>query len=654
MSLPAPPLDDRHFQDLVDDAKRLVMARCPGWTDHNVSDPGVTLIETFAHMTDVLLYRLNRVPDRLYIKFLELIGLTLFPATPARTLVTFSLSAPAQATLTIPAGTRTATLRSETQDPVVFSTTEDLAIVACSLAGIATLGAPAFETAPAGPLDRSERLAMRVAFEAFATQPQPGDTLLVRLTEAVPRCAVRLQFRCTLNGVGVDPDDPPLAWEAYDGTEWHRCVVGSDTTGGLNRDGIVIVHVPIAHTAAVIDGVRGGWLRARVTAAADGQPDYSSAPLIHGLVADTVGGSAPSVHADVVEHEVIGMSEGVPGQRMRTSRSPVLPAGDEITVAVATDQGWTRWSQVQHFAASGPLDQHFLLDAVSGEVCFGPAIREADGTVSQHGAVAPKGAVVQIERYATGGGRIGNVAAGALRTLKSSIPFVAAVENRFPAVGGVDGEDLDAAKARGPILLRTRNRAVTAEDFEQLTRAAAPELARVRCLPAANGSEAGSVRVLVIPSVPMDRGQIRFEDLIPSEETLERVRIALEEARLIGTRIVIEPPTYQGVTVIAQVKAKPKASALRVREEATEVLHRYFNPLCGGPDGTGWPWGRPIQSGEAYAALQDIRGVDFVEEVRVFGANPVSGERGEATPRLELAANAVAFSYEHRIRVVEP
>ena len=110
MALPAPDLDDRRFQELVDDAKRMVMARCPTWTDHNVSDPGVTLIETFAYMTDVLLYRLNRVPDRLYLKFLELIGLQLFPATAARAGVTFYLSSPAQATMTLPSGTRAATL----------------------------------------------------------------------------------------------------------------------------------------------------------------------------------------------------------------------------------------------------------------------------------------------------------------------------------------------------------------------------------------------------------------------------------------------------------------------------------------------------------------------------------------------------------------
>ena len=111
MTLPAPNLDDRRFQDLVDDAKRLVQQRCPGWTDHNVHDPGVTLIETFAYMTDQLLYRLNRVPDRVYVKFLELIGVRLFPPTAARGGVTFWLSAPLPDDVLVPAGTEVATSR---------------------------------------------------------------------------------------------------------------------------------------------------------------------------------------------------------------------------------------------------------------------------------------------------------------------------------------------------------------------------------------------------------------------------------------------------------------------------------------------------------------------------------------------------------------
>src|SRR5947207_7886583 len=101
--LPAPNLDDRRFQDLVDDAKRLVQQRCPEWTDHNVSDPGVTLIETFAYMVDQLLYRLNRVPDRNYVAFLDLIGVRLHPPTTARALETFWLSAPQEPAVRLPA-----------------------------------------------------------------------------------------------------------------------------------------------------------------------------------------------------------------------------------------------------------------------------------------------------------------------------------------------------------------------------------------------------------------------------------------------------------------------------------------------------------------------------------------------------------------------
>jgi predicted phage baseplate assembly protein len=172
-------------------------------------------------------------------------------------------------------------------------------------------------------------------------------------------------------------------------------------------------------------------------------------------------------------------------------RSPILRAGDALRVHVTSEEGWEEWVEVEHFATSGPDDRHFVVDAVGAEICFGPAVREEDGSLRRYGSIPPKGALIQLPSYAVGGGRKGNVSKGAIRTLKSSIPFIASVENRRPAVGGVEGETLDAAKARGPILLRTRSRAVTAEDFEQLARAAAPEIARVRCIPARSEAEAG-------------------------------------------------------------------------------------------------------------------------------------------------------------------
>src|SRR6516162_11714456 len=108
MPLVTPRLDDRRFQDIVDEAKSRIPLYCPEWTDHNVSDPGVTLIELFAWMTDMLLYRVNQVPDKNYIKFLELIGITLEAPRAATVPVTFYLSAAQPTEITIATGTEVA------------------------------------------------------------------------------------------------------------------------------------------------------------------------------------------------------------------------------------------------------------------------------------------------------------------------------------------------------------------------------------------------------------------------------------------------------------------------------------------------------------------------------------------------------------------
>ena len=94
MTLPSPNLDDLRFQrDLVDEARKRIINYCPEWTEYNLSDPGITLIELFAWMTELMIYRLNRVPDKNYIKFLEMLGLQQKPAHSARTELTFWLSA---------------------------------------------------------------------------------------------------------------------------------------------------------------------------------------------------------------------------------------------------------------------------------------------------------------------------------------------------------------------------------------------------------------------------------------------------------------------------------------------------------------------------------------------------------------------------------
>ncbi|MFE5402607.1 putative baseplate assembly protein [Streptomyces sp. NPDC056580] len=650
MALPSPNLDDRRFQQLVDEAKRYVQQRAPEWTDHNVSDPGVTLIETFAYLVDQLLYRLNRVPDKNYTAFLDLLDIRLFPPAAAGAEVDFWLSAPQPDTVVLPAGTEVTTVRGESDEPVVFATTDELHIVPSELTRLVTAPRTGEQT------DRTREINEGSDVPCFQAAPEPGDALLFGLPTAVPRCVVAVHLDSRVEGVGVDPRQPPLVWEAWDGGGWRVCETGEDTTGGLNRPGEVIVYVPAGHTASVIGGTRAGWLRCRVTEAEPGQPFYSESPTVREAAVFTVGGTMSVEHAETVTDVLLGTSEGVAGQTFRLGRPPVLLDGEPPVVEVSSAEGWQRWEVVEHFGRSGPDDRHVRVDATNGEFGFPPVLREPDGTLRQCGAVPPKGTQIRVARYRTGGGPAGNVARGAISVLLSSVPYIAQVTNREAARGGVAGETLANAKLRAPDALRMQERAVTAEDYEVISRQAAPSVRRVRCLPAAEGG-AGAVRVLVVPDAAADEGddRLRFEQLIPSDQVLQAITASLDERRLIGTRLVVEPPVYQGVTVVARLAAPP-GDTDRVRDAALAALFRHLNPLHGGPDGTGWPFGRPVQYGEVFGVLQRATGNALIEEIRLFPADPITGRRGASVDRVDVAAGALVFSHQHQVVVtaVEP
>jgi predicted phage baseplate assembly protein len=353
-------------------------------------------------------------------------------------------------------------------------------------------------------------------------------------------------------------------------------------------------------------------------------------------------------HAETVTDVPIGTSEGVPGQTFTVPRKPILLDDGPPTVQVSTAEGWVDWTVVEHFGASGPADRHVVLDATRGEFAFPPAVRESDGALRLYGAVPAKGARIRVPRYRTGGGVAGNVARGAISVLRSSVPYIASVINREAAGGGVDGESVANAKLRAPRALRIQERAVTAADHEEIARRAAPSVARVRCLP--GGSE-GAARLLVVPAAVADEGdQLRFEQLIPSEPVLSSIASALAERRLIGTRLVVEPPVYQGITVVARLVA-PTVPADDVRAAALAALYALLNPLRGGPDGAGWPFGKPVQYGEVFAALQRVDGVGLVDEVLLFPADPVTGRRGSAVERIDVAPDALVFSHQHQVIV---
>ena len=357
--------------------------------------------------------------------------------------------------------------------------------------------------------------------------------------------------------MGVNPDWPPRAWEAWDGARWQACEVERDGTGGFNRDGDVILHVPRSHVASVLERERAGWLRARVTVAEADQPSYRSSPLITAISAFTCGGTMEAVNAEAVENEDLGPSEGVPGQVFRVSRSPVV-AADPLVMEVQPGRGLggvERGARLQPQRPRGTGASRST--RWPGTCIWARACGSRMGPCRRYGRTPAKGAHLRLGTYRTGGGFQGNVARGVIRVLRSSIPYVATVINRRPAVGGVDGEDIENAKVRGPIVLRTLGRAVTVEDYEHLAREAAPEVARVRCVAAEGTEDAGGVRLLVVPAARAPGAKLTPDQLVPPRVTVDKIARQLDRCRLIGTRLLVEPPHYRWLTVTAPPARPP-------------------------------------------------------------------------------------------------
>jgi len=653
MPLPDPQLDDRRFQDIVNEAKTLIPRYSPEWTDHNVSDPGVTLIELFAWMTDMILYRMNRIPEKNYLRFMDLLGITLKDAVPARTPVTLLLSAPQPGAVTIPRSTEVATVRTADTDAVSFSTDEELTIRP------PTLRQCLFSSDDVNFADYTSKLTLDGEFfDVFQRVPLPGDTLHFGFVENLSQHVVNLEVDANVEGIGVDPRDPPIAWEAWCGDTrgWVRCVVDRDETGGLNTDGAVILEMPAGMEARILSRLQLHWLRLRVIQPRPRQPTYSASPTLNTLIPTSVGGTVGATHSTPVVNELLPLTTGIPGESVELLNAPLLPrTEDEYLEVFEPETQWVRWAEVPDFRHSGPDDLHYVIDGVTGTLSFGPVVREPDGLEHAYGRTPPRGSALRFSRYRHGGGTIGNVGADTLTVLKSSIPYVAQVTNRRPAAGGLDPESLDAARLRTPQEIRTRDRAITASDFEFLAKEASPRVARARCIQvradgAGSSVPPGTVELLIVPLVPRDHPRT-IESLQPAPELLEAVREFLDDRRLLGTQLVVDGPAYVGVSVEASILVQRHRNGDEVRATVAARIREYLDPLLGGPDGLGWPFGRDLYLSEMQSVVQAVSGVEYAQDVTLYQVDIQTGQSRAAGQKVTVADDVLLLSYEHVVTV---
>ena len=693
MPLEAPNLDNRRFADLVAEARARIPRYAPEWTDHNESDPGITLVQLFAWLGEIILFRLNQVPERNYIEFLRLIGVERKPAVPARADLTFTLSNPNKDFVVVPRGTQVGAQAKEApgavagaaepppedEAPVVFETDEPLNVLGAKLAAVQVFDGVNFlnytdENKPAGR-----------AYPAFGTRAREGSALMLGFasTANFPTVEINLAVRlyadpaklreltCDLPETRVTPP-ATVQWEYWDGGAWRRLDVVSDETRALTRSGHVYFRGPKDIRRARLGAFSAPsdpelyWIRLRLE-----RSQYELVPELDAVLTNTVR----AIAVTTVKDETIGASDGAPGQSFfllnapvyagapmalderlrRKRRAQLQPPNEEeqakldralrererrkgFLLEVDEGQGFKPWEEVEDFFNSGPDDRHYTLARAAGEVRFG------DG---ERGAIPVAGVNnVAVRYYRHGGGARGNAGAETVTDLQTSVAGVEEVKNFYPAEGGSDEETIADTKARAPMEIKSRDRAVTTEDFEFLAlQTPGVRVRRAHALPLTHpqfpGVEVpGAITVIVVPESKEARP-------VPSEGTMQTVCAYLNQRRLLTTEVFVAPPRYKQVLIEGTVFANPAANPAEVKTKVEAALTTYLHPLEGGPDGQGWPLGGDVIFSEIFRVMLQTEGVQEVEDFRIV----VDGERFGRCENGTVEDGFLVFSDGHEINV---
>lgn len=635
MALEAPVLDDLRWSQLVDAARRRIAAVSGGrWTLHAPVDPGMTLLELYAWLHEQRLFWMDQRTPALDRRLLALLGVTPRPDLPAATV------------LCVPEGTVAAGDAFELADgfsPVVWTADEDLS--ALHLASDIGLWV--------GGTDRSADLGQRAvrllpprsagAFQLtleLAEPPAPGGTMafLIELfddasvspdlavagVERRPRASRGLAPSWAPpeadDRVGYEPEPqvpPPaqLRWFYSKGLDFKSFSTVEDGTGGLRRSGLVRLPIPADWTPVHEVGARYA-IRVEVAAG------HTAPPRLLRLLPNAVRVRDRAVHP-LSRREAwlpLGGARFTLPHVKRLRLEPVEARLDGAT-----------WTPTTDLAIEGPDRPVFEVDRSAGELRFG------NGLLGRQ----PRGPVLCEVTFETGGGLAGNLPPGSRWRRRGQAPVEAVmacepnpeeatVTNPVAAEGGAEPESLEEARVRALREQRRQERAVTAPDFEHLA-LTTPGVAIRRAHAAVGhhpslvcgGFMPGVVSVFVVPDAPRDRladdwhAHAWVPDPMPDSGMVAAVLARLESRRLVGTRVFVQPPRYQDVRLRFRLTADARHAPV-VRADLLRRMLAWLDPLTGGPEGTGWPFGGPlIQSALMEQAAEILGNRATVEGVSI-------------------------------------
>ena len=683
MPLPEPTFDSRSYRELIGEALARIPAHNPEWTNRNDSDPGVTLLQLFAFMSESIIYRANLIPERNRQKFLRLLRIPMRAAAPARGMVTIQNSRGPFQVFTqqkdkelfsgnIPFRTERGLdvlpieARIYYKKPVPEGRRAEIEDVYRKLyvdieqqnSVLDFYETAVFEPATSGGTLASLDLSRQTRDGALwlALLARPGESV-EQARQEIQRKIISLGILPTLDESGcvlyppgsttVDgaPSlefDLPNAEDDRIRYEPAKTIIEHDP---LVAPGIVKIELPDAAqlrswtqepTFAGV-GERPPslletddpdrlitWVRIR-SPEVDTELNAASRQL--SIKLSWVGINASTVIQQTrVNGEQLPRGNGEPDQIIKLASTPVIEDSLKLTV---NGELWTRIDHI-HAAPGEIAVSTTRLMPESGPKTSSTANNKVytldveSGEIQFgdgiHGTRPPLNASIQAN-YAFGGGSQGMVGIGSINKAPTLEKGLKVI-NPVPSWGGSQAESTSDAEKRIPAVVRHRDRLVTHQDCRDITwETPGVDMGRVEILSLFHPKlkHQTSEGVVTVMVIPLTDA-LNPNAPAPDQLFLEAVCAYLSPRRILTTELHVRGPEYIPIWISIGIDVVPGFDPGPVREAVKREIERFLSPLQGGFEQAGWPLAKVVDALEIAAAVTRVGGVAKINQIILGGA----------------------------------
>jgi len=601
-------LDDKSFDHFFKEGRDKIPSLSPQWTDHNLSDPGITILELFSWLHEVSLYKASVVTDRHIQKLAQIYGFNKLPAQPSVVWLKFSINDDSKKKFL----NRGTDIKTFSKGKLInFRTLNSVYINKSRIDNITFFNGGRYLPVSSEKISKGYYL--------FGTEAEQGSIFYVGFKNIITN-GITLGFIFDKNPLIKHKKDRfqpdvKVEWSIFTSGGWKPIKVKADTTDCFYRSGIVTLKLPPdlslkKISVPVTSKEKFYFLRCKLL-----EGSYDNPPQLRYVSFNLV----PAVQIDEIT-EKRKIRSAYPNMEIKLSEKYLTE--EKVSVYI-NDEKWEEVIDLKHYSHR---DKVFQIDRENSLVRFGDGI---NGRLPEDNSVL-------VVKYKFCKGSYGNIQAGSDWKIDGEL----SVENPFSGYGGKEPETETDLFRRIKNDIYTPSICVTLRDYENIA-LETPDV-KIAKAKAYRVEGKNQVKVYILPDSNKKKP-------IPSQTFLKYVCKYLNKYRLVTTKIDIHSPKYIEISITGKITIKDGFESQIIRQKVLGRLEEYLHPVKG-KEGKGWDFGDTVFISHIYSVIETVEGVDGVFNLSI---DPEDKFRKIDKGNVYLFEDFLPVSGRHRIDVID-